>query len=127
MNLPKKNGLEWAVFALSVVVVLGVLAALGYGAATVGDAPPQFVLELGPPERHENGFAVPVVVRNAGETTGEGVEVEVTLERDGAEVEQGGFTVPFVPYGSSAEGWVVFRQDPAGGELSARVKGYEQP
>ena len=47
--------------------------------------------------------------------------------RDGQEVEQGSFTADFVPRDSSAEGWVMFREDPASGELSATVRGFEKP
>ncbi|MBC8077527.1 MAG: hypothetical protein H7Y32_15745 [Chloroflexales bacterium] len=127
MNVPKKNWLEWTVFGLSLVVVLGALGALAYGAATSGDSAPQIVLELGPPERQPAGFAVPVTLRNEGDITAEGVEVEVTLERDGQDVEQGGFTVAFVPRDSSAEGWVMFREDPSTGQLRATVLGFEAP
>ena len=123
----KKNPLEWAVFALSLVVVLGALGALAYGALTGGDTPPDVAVELGQPQQGTAGFAIPVMLRNRGDTTATAVEVEMTLERSGQEVDAGAFTAAFLPHGSSAEGWVVLQQDPASGKLSAAVKGYERP
>jgi uncharacterized protein (TIGR02588 family) len=125
--VPKKNWLEWVVFALSLVVTLGALGALAYAALSSGEGPPQIAVELGSPERQGDGFLVPVTLRNNGDTTAAGVEVEVTLVRDGQEVDQGAFTAGFVPHDSTAEGWVTLREDPSSGELSATVLGFEKP
>lgn len=125
--MPTKNWLEWTVFGVSLLLVLAVLGYLGYDAATMGDAPPMLMVELGEAVEQPGGFAVPVTVMNGGDDTAEDVEVEVTLSRNGNEIEQSQFSIAFVPRGSQGDGWVMFREDPAGGELTAKVLGYEQP
>lgn len=125
--MPKKNWLEWTVFGLSLVLVVGVVGYLVFDAATIGDAPPTLTLELGETLAQSGGFAVPVTVTNRGDETAEDVQIEVVLMQNGEEIEHGEFSIAFVPRGSQAEGWVMFREDPAGGELAAKVLGYEQP
>lgn len=114
-------------FGLSLALIIGVVGFLTYQAATTGDNPPQLVVELGDPQAQPGGYAIPVTLVNSGDQTAEDITVAVTLERDGAEVDQGEFTIAFVPRGSRAEGWVVLRENPQGGALRGQVLGYEQP
>lgn len=123
----EKNPLEWAVFAVSLAVVLATLGYLVYDAATVRDAKPDLRVELGRPEPRSGGFAVPVTVHNRGDETAEGVHVEVTLETPGAEPERAEYNVVFIPRQSRREGWVTFRSDPSKGRLTGRAMGYEKP
>lgn len=125
----KKNWLEWGVFGVSLVLVLGTLAYLVYDATTMGDQPPLIEAQLGAPQQQAGEFAVPVTLINRGDQTAAGVMVEVTLEGNDAttEIERGEFSVPFLPRGATREGRVSFRTDPRTGQLKARVLGYEQP
>jgi len=125
----EKNWLEWGVFGVSLVLVLGTLAYLVYEATTLGDQPPIIEAQLGAPQQQAGEFAVPVTLINRGDQTAAGVMVEVTLESNGAgaEIERGEFSVPFLPRGATREGRVSFRTDPRAGQLKARVLGYEQP
>ena len=122
----EKNWLEWAVFGLSLVLVLGVLGFLAYDGATGGGEPPRFQIELGRPEWRGDSFHVPVRLTNRGGETAEGVHVEVVLESSG-ETERGEFVVAFLPRGGTREASVTFHSDPAAGSLRARVLGYEKP
>ncbi len=124
----EKNWLEWAVFGVGLVLVAGTLGFLVYdGATSAGDAPPSVRVELGTPEPKGEHFAVPVTVTNDGGQTAEGLTVEVTLEREGAEAERGEFGVAFLPRGGRREGFVTFRTDPRTARLVPRVLGYEKP
>lgn len=123
----KKNPLEWAVFAVSLVVVLATVGHLVYDAATVRDAKPDLRIELGRPEPRSGGFAVPVTVHNRGDETAEGVRVEVELAIPGGEPERAELDVTFIPRRSKREGWVTFRSDPSRGRLTGRAMGYEKP
>ncbi len=127
MNMPKKNWLEWAVFAVSFVLVAGTLGYLTYDAATCGDAPPAIEVRLGAPDSRSHNFTVPVTVINHGDRTAEGVHIEVTMAREGAEEESADFEIAFLPRGATREGWVAFQSDPRTAQLTARVLGYEKP
>ena len=68
-----------------------------------------------------------MTVANDGERTAEGVEIEVTLERDGKEVERGHFAIEFVPRGSTRTGVALFQRDPSCCRIVARAAGYKRP
>ncbi len=121
-----KNWLEWSVFGISLCIVVGILGFLTYESFTRGDTPPEIAIELGAPLPAESGFRVPVTMYNAGDGTAEEVMIEVTLASAGAE-EISTLTVAFLPRHTSADGWVVFANDPGQGTLTARVVGYEEP
>jgi uncharacterized protein (TIGR02588 family) len=127
MKLPQKNWLEWSVFAVSLLLVAGVLAYLAYDAMTLGDRPPSIEVRLGAPEPRANAYAIPVSVTNQGDQTAEGVVVEVVLER-GDEQEQAQFEIAFVPRGSTHKGWVTFQTDPrSADQVTGHVLGFELP
>ncbi len=124
----EKNWLEWVVFGVGLLLVAGALGFLVYeGATSAGDAPPALRVELGTPEQKGEHFVVPVTVINEGGQTAEGVTVEVTLERGGAEGERGELAFAFLPRDGKREGFVTFRTDPRTARLVPRVLGYEKP
>lgn len=134
MSAVAKHPLEWAVFALSAVLVAATVGYLAYDAVRGDDAPPLLTVEIGQAEPPADGspgawgaWRVPVTVRNAGHVTAEGVRVEVTLETPGSPPETADFDVTFVPRQSKREGWVTFRGDPSRGRLTGRAVGYEKP
>jgi uncharacterized protein (TIGR02588 family) len=127
MSRVEKNRLEWAVFGVGLVLVLGTVGFLAWDAATGRDSPPDLSVTLGSPERRAEAWAVPVTVRNRGEETAEGAHVEVVLELPDGTQEEAEIDFAFVPRGSKREGWVQFLHPPASGRLTGRVTGYEQP
>ena len=127
MKSAGKHPLEWTVFGISLVLVLGLIGFLIYDAATGGNAPPELVVRLGRAERNAGGYAVPVEVHNQGDETAEGVHVEVALEIPGQEPERADLEIAFVPRQSLRRAWVTFPVNPAAGRLTGRVLGYEVP
>ncbi len=127
MSRVEKNRLEWTVFALGLVLVLGTVGALVWDALQGEDSPPDLSVTLGRPERRGESWAVPVTVHNRGGETAEGARVVVTLELPGGEKEEAEYDVAFVPRGSQREGWVHFLHPPGTGRLTGRVSGYEKP
>lgn len=127
MSPVAKHPLEWAVFALSAILVAATVGYLAWDAVRGEDSPPLLSVELGTPEPRSGSWLVPVKVRNLGHETAEGVRVQVTLETPGAPPEQADFDVAFVPRESEREGWVSFRGDPSRGRLTGRAVGYERP
>lgn len=126
MNKPEKNWLEWAVFVVSVALILAVMAVLLKDAQSP-DSPPDLVLRFGEPVKGQRGFSLPLIVSNGGQQTAEQVHVEVSLTIDGREVEKSDMTMAFVPRGSEREGAVVFDRDPRAHKVEGRVTGYETP
>jgi uncharacterized protein (TIGR02588 family) len=127
MSKVQKNGVEWVVFGVGLLLVLGTLGYLAYEGATMGDAPPSIEVRLGTPEQSTHNYIVPVTVINHGDRTAEGVTVEVSMKSGNNEEERGEIVIAFLPRKARREGWVTFRQNPSGAELKARVLGYENP
>ncbi|HEX6985821.1 MAG TPA: hypothetical protein VF170_10605 [Planctomycetaceae bacterium] len=129
VNSAKKNGLEWAVFAVGLVLTLGTVGALVYELVSQGErTPPAIEVRLGVAEPRAGHWVVPVTIENTGDETAEGVHVEVTLAPPGGEKEEAAdFEVQFLPGRGAREGWVTFTSDPAAGTLAARALGYEKP
>ena len=128
MRKLQKNRVEWAVFAVGLVLVLSALAYLVYDGATMGSDPPSIEVRLGAAAPRAHNFIVPVTVTNHGDETAEGVAVEVLMETGGGqEPTRGELTIAFLPRRATREGFVTFQQDPRAAQLTARVLGYEKP
>jgi len=123
----QKNWIEWLVFSLSAVLVTGVIGFLIFSAATLGDSPPDLKVHLSPSQPEGKYFRVPVKIKNNGDQTAEGVQIEVVLNEGKADEETATFEAAFLPRHSSREGAVIFKTDPRKGKLEARVLGYEKP
>lgn len=121
-----KNRLEWTVFGVSLVVIGLVATLLLHEHFTTGGGPAEIAIVLGEPLASGGAYAVPVEIRNGGETTAEDVRVSVALIGGGPD-ETSEVTLPYVPYRSQRRAWVTFARDPAGGRLEARVRGYREP
>lgn len=128
MRKLEKNWLEWLVFAISLVLVVGTLGYLVYDVATLSDTPPNIEFAIGKPIPQSNYFLVPVTVTNRGDETAEAVQIEVVLESGGKPQESGEMEIAFLPRQSTREGWVTFQTNPQTvDQIRARVLGFEQP
>jgi uncharacterized protein (TIGR02588 family) len=126
MKRPRKNPLEWLVFAVSLVVIGGIVVLLVAAGRSTADQPARLDVFLGEPRPEAAGFSVPVVVENRGGKAAAGVRVEVVLEAGGVS-ERAGFELPFSPAGSLRRGEVVLAANPRDGRIEARVVGFELP
>ena len=123
-----KNALEWTVFAISLVLVLSIVAYLGYQVYTEEPGTPDLVVEYyhDPSEHAPQRYRV--VVHNRGDETAEEVLVELALERGDEELETAELAIAFAPKESKREGWVGFREEIRQGDtLVARVMSYKKP
>lgn len=126
MKKLQKNWLEWTVFAAGMVLVLSALGYLVYAGVSMGAEAPNIEVRLGAPEQRQFNFAVPVTVINHGDETAASLQIEVVMQKNGAE-QAGELDIPFLPRHATRGGWVTFDQDPRGAQLRARVLGYQKP
>lgn len=123
-----KNALEWSVFAFSLLLVLAIIGYLSYKTITHEISPPDLVLEYTPDPSEHAPYRYHVIILNAGGETAEEVNIELSLEKGGEELEAAELQVPFSPKGSRREGWVNFKTDPAEADtIIARVMSYKRP
>lgn len=125
--IPKKNALEWIVFAVSLVLVLAVIGILLVSGTRGTDRPPQLRISVGEPAREADHYRVPVTVENSGDETVADLKVDVSLRSGSDIVEQSEFTLMFVPRRSRREGAALFQRDPRCCEIVARAVGFESP
>lgn len=123
---PEKNGLEWTVFAVGLILVAATLAYLVREVVTTGSTPPELVVNLGPPRPVAHGFQVPVTVVNRGDRVAEDVSVMITLATR-TEREEAALSIAFLPHASSRQGWVTFRSNPKDGNLQVGPVTYASP
>jgi len=127
MKKLQKNWLEWAVFAVGLILVTSALGYLFYAGVSMGNEPPSIEVRLGTPEPRQSNFAVPVTVLNHGDETAASIRIEVVMQSNGAEPARGELDIPFLPRNATRDGWVTFDQDPRKAQLRARVLGYQKP
>lgn len=127
MKPPKKNILEWSVFAVSAAIVAAVIGYLAVAALREHERPPDLRIHIGTPVATAGGHRVPVVVRNVGEDTAESVRVEVILRDGEQDLERAELDVTFVPRQSQREGAVLFQRDPRCCTIVTGTISYEKP
>ncbi|MCX2740855.1 hypothetical protein [Pontibacter anaerobius] len=124
----KKNWLEWSVFALSIVLVLGILVYLAYQAFTHKASTPDLYVQVwsDPSANAPNRYHI--LLENKGGATAEEVTIELVLVQGGKEVEKAQLQIPFAPQESKREGWVNFTNNPIKADtIVSRVVSYKKP
>ncbi len=116
----EKSWLEWLVFGLSCVMILGVVGFLFHDARTDQGRPPAIEIRLGQAAPSPSGYLVPVTVTNSGDQTAQALEIEVSS--GGAEEEKASLSYDFLASGEVRDGWAGFSSEPS--RLSARVVGF---
>jgi uncharacterized protein (TIGR02588 family) len=123
----RRSAAEWTTLAVSIFLILGLLALVTYVSMTGGDDLPIVEARPLPAEmRHEGeSYYLPVAVTNRGGRTAEEVVVEAELAgRDGSS-EASEFTLDFLAGGETREGTAVFATDPSEGELTIDVASFQ--
>ncbi|GAA4737789.1 hypothetical protein GCM10023328_18080 [Modestobacter marinus] len=118
---------EYLLGAVGALVILLVLAFLGYQAVVVRDGVPRLEVTAAVAERVGEGWVVPVEVVNEGGQTVEQVHVTGVLSRDGEEVQQATATFAYLAPSSEQSGALLFSEDPTDGTLEIRPAAYTLP
>ena len=123
-----KNPLEWAVFAVSLLLILAILGYLGYQAMHYQPSSPDIKVSYRPDPSVQAPHRYHIAIVNLGGETAEEVVVELALQQKGEELETAELQIPFAPRDSEREGWVTFKADPATVDsVAARVVSYKKP
>lgn len=127
MKLPEKNAVEWAVFGLSLLLVVALGGFLAVDSVAGADAPPALAVRPGAPVARGGAVEIPVAVENSGDQAAEDVLVEVTVRRAGGGEERGELTLPLLPRHAVRMGVVTVRGAGAVAAVEGRVVGYTLP
>jgi uncharacterized protein (TIGR02588 family) len=118
---------ERTTLAISIILILGLLALVTYVSMTGGSEAP--IVEAKPLEseiRHEGeSYYLPVAVTNRGGRTAEEVVVRAKLTGSDGSVEESELTLDFLAGGETREGTVIFTTDPLSGELTIDVASFQ--
>ena len=124
----KKNGLEWAVFAISLLLLLGVFVYLGYHTFHYQHTPPDLEVELKPAPSPYAPYRYHVILHNRGGSTAEQVELEFLMKKADSVLDKAHLSIPWAPQSAKREGWVIFHTAPSKADtILAHVLGYKKP
>lgn len=121
-----KNLLEWSVFSLSLLLVAGVVAFLGWSTITSEDRPAAFQVQTDSPIRVSGNTVVPIRITNAGSATAAEVMIAITARYPSGEKECT-LTVDFVPRGGTRYAHIVLEGLETPIFINTRVAGYIEP
>lgn len=121
-----KNRLEWTVFSISLLLLLGTIGTLVHQMIHTGDAPPHLLVTLGDPQSLDDQVRVPVKLDNIGDQPAASIHIEVTAIAGGSEKKANLF-FDHIAHQSQREGWASFPSETSLASLTARVTGYAIP
>jgi uncharacterized protein (TIGR02588 family) len=122
-----RSAAEWTTLAISIILILGLLALVTYVSMTGGNEPPIVEARTVDQEiRHEGeSYYLPVSVTNRGGRTAEEVVIQAELAGSDGSSEASEFTLDFLAGGETREGTAVFATDPLAGELTIDVASFQ--
>ncbi len=121
-----KNPLEWSVFGISLLLVLATFGMLIAAAINRPETPARLTVTTGEPSFSDGRTDIPVIVKNAGGAAATDVDVRVRIGA-GADLQEAGFTLNFVPRDASRKGTVSFQNDHRSLVPECRIVGYAEP
>lgn len=121
-----KNPLEWVVFGLSCLLVIGAVGFLIFTAVTRKDGPADLRIAIGDIGTRGDSTVVQVILTNEGTRTAAAVKVHLTATY-GTEVRESDVDVDFVPRGGRREAVAVFSGTERPSQITPKVVGYVEP
>lgn len=121
-----KNPLEWVVFAISSLLVLGVIGFLIWNITASDGKPAAFAISIGPTTSTSDSSVIQIKVTNSGSNTAAEVNVAVLARYPSGDRETT-LTIDFIPRGGTREGYAVFEGPGKPDAITARVLGYIEP
>jgi len=121
-----KNPLEWVVFGLSCLLVLGAVAFLILTAITRKDGPADLRITVGEISTRADSTLVTIILTNEGTKTAAAVKIHLTATYPSEERESD-VDVDFVPRGGRREAIAVFSGTERPIQITPKVVGYVEP
>lgn len=121
-----KNLLEWAVFIVASILVVGALCFLMGEIYRNKQAPAKLRVELKEPMVEGGWIRYPIHIINDGNQVAENVSVQVTLERASVK-ESATMNISFVPSKTTRRGSVAFKGNILPERVECDVLSYEEP
>jgi uncharacterized protein (TIGR02588 family) len=119
--------IEWAAGMISALVVVAMIAWVGYEAWTDEDMQPEFSIAITERRPVEGGYRVAFDIANKATVTAASVTVRGEILDGGNMVEDADVTFDYVPAESKSSGAILFSQDPGAREVRIRAVGYTDP
>jgi uncharacterized protein (TIGR02588 family) len=125
----ERTAAEKITLAVSILLILGLVALITYVSITGGGEPPVVEARPLPDEIRREGesYFLPVAVTNRGGQTAAEVMIQAELAGSDGSAETSEFTLDFLAGGETREGTAVFASDPAAGELTIDVASFQTP
>lgn len=124
---PPGGALEWAVAAISSLIVAGMIGFLLIEAVNTEESRPVPVATVSDIAPIEGGYRVEIDAMNNGGTTAASVRFRAALQRNGQTLESADVTFDFLPAQSSRKGAVIFANDPRLHDLVIQAESYTAP
>lgn len=118
---------EWAAGMISALLVIAMIAWVGWEALTEEDMPPEFSTAITGRSPVEGGYRVEFEIVNKATKTAAAVVVRGEILDDGNVIEDADVTFDYVPAESKSSGAILFPQDPGTREVRIRAVGYTDP
>lgn len=119
--------IEWATGMVSALVVVAMIAWVGYKAWTDEDMQPEFSIAITERRPVEGGYRVAFEISNKATVTAAAVTVRGEIVDGDNVVEDAEVTFDYVPAQSKSSGAILFSQDPGAREVRVRAVGYTDP
>ena len=124
-----RSAAERTTLAISLAILALLVGLVGYQYVDGGADSP--IVEVRPQlqavRREGEAYYLPIEIANRGNRTAEDVLVRVSLASGEGRRESGEFQVPFLAGGATREGIIIFRADPARGELTVDTVSFVEP
>lgn len=121
-----KNPLEWVVFGLSCLLVIGAVSFLIFTAITRKDGPADLRISIGDISTRGDSTLVEIILTNEGTKTAAAVKVHLTATY-GTEERESDVDIDFVPRGGKREAIAVFSGTERPATITPKVVGYVEP
>src|SRR5690554_3555414 len=112
-NFEKKNALEWTVFTIGLLFVVGILSYLAVQIYDHDLTPPDIHVEYIPDPTQHALYRYQLTIINDGGETAENVMIELALVKADSTLEKSEITFQYVPSQSQRIGWIIFNTNPS--------------
>lgn len=119
--------IEWMTGAISAIIVLTVIVWIGKDGVLDRDTLPDLHGKVVETEERSDGFQVLFEIHNDSSATASQVKIRGELRDQGSVLESYDTVLDYVPGRSKAGGGLIFRQNPAGKELTVRPTAFGKP